>query len=217
MCIRDRLETIDQLREHEPETPTKATLSRYIRSLRKERDDLGGSPSERERLGAQVGAAIEEGRIAVGDWQLGSDGWDLLAPGLERSYRRSRNRFRETRSDPSAENVHEWRKRVKDLWYQLRILTPAWPAVLGETADQAHELSDLLGDHHDLAVLADDARSRRERFDSEEDLDSLLRAIERRQGTLLASAFALAERLYAERPKAFVRRLAAYWSAWRSG
>ena len=57
--------------------------------------------------------------------------------------------------DPTAENLHEWRKRVKDLWYQQRLLQQAWPAVLKAEAAEAKALSKLLGDDHDLAVLAE--------------------------------------------------------------
>jgi CHAD domain-containing protein len=74
--------------------------------------------------------------------------------GLERAYRRGRRDLRRVRQDASDEAVHEWRKRVKDLWYQLRLLRNAWPAPLKAASDEAHELSALLGDHHDLAVLA---------------------------------------------------------------
>ena len=28
--------------------------------------------------------------------------------------------------DPSPEHLHDWRKRVKDLWYHLRLLRDAW-------------------------------------------------------------------------------------------
>lgn len=105
-------------------------------------------------------------------------------------------------------------KRVKDLWYQLLIVRNAWPEVLGETADQAHELSDLLGDHHDLAVLRDDALERRELLANGE-LERLLAAISDRQDELADKAISLGERVYAEKPKAFARRLGSYWSAWR--
>lgn len=208
-----KLETIDRLRERDGEIPTKTALERYVRSLESERDEHAHAEAERERAASRIEAA----RAAVEEWELRTDSWALVAPGLARAYRRGRNRYRDTGGDPSAANVHEWRKRVKDLWYHLRILHPIWPALLAETADQAHRLSDLLGDHHDLAVLAEDARGRRDRFDSESDLESLLAAVERRQARLLDQALALGARLYAEKPKAFVSRLARYWSAWRRG
>jgi CHAD domain-containing protein len=208
-----KLETIEGLRKQHDGVPTKKTLRRYIRSLESDRDDQATADAETERAATE----IEAGVGAIDDWDLQRDSWDLVAPGLGRSYRRGRNRFRDTRQEPSAENVHEWRKRVKDLWYHLRILKPIWPELLEETADQAHELSDRLGDHHDLAILAEDARTRRDRFDSEADLEALLAAIERRQTELLNDALAIGARLYIEKPKAFVDRLEGYWSAWRTG
>jgi CHAD domain-containing protein len=206
-----KLATIDALRKQDGKMPTKKTLRRYIGSLRAERDEHAAADGHVERAATEIEAAAG----AVGDWSLETDSWELVAPGLGRCYRRGRNRFRDTRQDPSVENVHEWRKRVKDLWYHLRILKPIWPELLEETADQAHQLSDRLGDHHDLAVLAEDARSRRDRFDAEADLEALLSAIDRRQGELLDDALAIGARLYAEKPKAFVSRLEGYWSAWR--
>jgi CHAD domain-containing protein len=159
-------------------------------------------------------AEIEAGEAAVSDWPLQADDWSLIEPGLERAYRRGRNRFADVRTEASDEAVHEWRKRVKDLWYQLRIVRNAWPEVLGETGDQAHELSDLLGDHHDLAVLRDDALERRELL-ADGELERLLASISERQDELADEAIALGQRIYAEKPKAFVRRLRSYWSAWR--
>ena len=40
--------------------------------------------------------------------------------------------------------------------------------------------------------------------------------IERRQAELLASAVAIGERLYAEKPKAFGKRIKAYWKVARA-
>ena len=85
------------------------------------------------------------------------------------------------------------------------------------TADEAHELADRLGDHHDLALIR--RRARRpvsEAFTGEEERKALLQLVERRQGELLEQAIALGHRLYAEKPKAFRRRLAGYWGAWRA-
>lgn len=156
-------------------------------------------------------AAIEGGREEISTWPLEEDSWELVEAGLQRSYRRGHRAMKRTRSDPLAENVHEWRKRIKDLWYQLRILRNAWPPVISETAEQAHELADLLGDHHDLAVLADDLTTR----EIASDRNAARDLIDRRQSELLECAFAVGERLFAEKPKAFESRFEAYWLAWR--
>jgi CHAD domain-containing protein len=212
-----KLETIDLLRGAGEGMPTKAKLRKYIYSLEKERDEHSQADAERAELTERVAAELEAAELAIGDWSLDGGDWALVGGGLKRSYRRGRRRFADVRDDPSAENVHEWRKRVKDLWYHLRLLRQAWPAVVGESADEAHGLADLLGDHHDLAVLADDARRRPDRFASKQDLNALVAAAERRQDELLAAALGSGERLYAEKPRSFAKRYRAYWDAWRGG
>ncbi len=91
----------------------------------------------------------------------------------------------------------------------MRIVAGAWPAVLDPTAEQAHVLSTLLGDNHDLQLLADDVAA----SPSLRDQRRLETAIAERQEQLLEEAFALGGRFYAERPKAFRARLDVYLAA----
>jgi CHAD domain-containing protein len=181
-------------------------LDSYAQALAGERADAEASE---ERLRQAIGE-LESARECVKEWQL--TGWTPTGKGLRREYRRGRKALAAVRAEPSDAAVHEWRKRSKDLWYHLRLLGDARPEVLAPAADQAHELSDLLGDHHDLAVLAEDVKARRNALSSETRLAALA-AIRERQRELLAEALPLGERLYAEKPKEFTRRLGAYWSA----
>jgi CHAD domain-containing protein len=202
-------DTLAALAERYDEVPDNGGRA-FAKALREEQRD-GAETGERVERAI---AAIEAGREAVAGWPLGGGGWSVLEPGLRRAYRRGRRRFADVRAEGSDEAVHEWRKRVKDHWYHLRLLRNAWQPVMAESADRAHELADLLGDHHDLAVLRDDALARREIF-AEGELQPLLDAIAARQEELLEGALALGQRVYAEKPSAFARRLEAYWPAWR--
>jgi CHAD domain-containing protein len=204
-----KLATLDSLRGRYRDRLSDVSLRRFVSALRSERESAA-----REVGVDRAAAEIDAGREAIEDWPLGRDGWSLLAPGLERTYRRGRARFADVHKMPSDGAVHEWRKRVKDLQYQLRLVRNSWPDVIDVLADQASELSDLLGDHHDLAVLRDDALGRRELL-ADGALDILLGAIHERQRDLADEALALGRRIYAEKPKTFMRRLRAYWKAWR--
>jgi CHAD domain-containing protein len=144
-------------------------------------------------------AVLTEARGRVDDWPLERDGFEALEGGLKRTYRRGRRDWRAAVKDPSTENLHEWRKRVKDLWYHCSILQETWKPVMKALADEAHELSDRLGDDHDLAVLLD--------FGAE----SLEPLVATRRAELQEEAFAYGTRLYADKPKAFVRRIE-HWS-----
>jgi len=67
-------------------------------------------------------------------------------------------------------------------------------------------------------VLAADLRSRDSvAADGDDEVTPLLNAIEGRQEELLEAAVPIGERLYAESPKAFGKRMHAYWRAWRPG
>jgi CHAD domain-containing protein len=153
----------------------------------------------RQRAAKTAIAVLTEARERVGDWPLERDGFEALEDGLRRTYRRGRQNWRAAVKEPSDENLHEWRKRAKDLWYHCSILEETWKPVMTALADEAHELSDRLGDDHDLAVLLD--------FGAE----SLEPLIATRRAELQEEAFAYGTRLYADKPKAFVRRLE-HWS-----
>jgi CHAD domain-containing protein len=146
-------------------------------------------------------------------WKIRQGGWKLLAPGLDTAYREGRDDFLALGGAPSFEAVHDLRKRGKDLWYQIRVLRDSWPTVLEATAEEIHDFTDRLGDHHDLAVLAEDLRGREAVGPADRGI--LLGLIDLRQATLLAEARTAGERVYAEKPKAFDRRLRTYWRAWR--
>jgi CHAD domain-containing protein len=208
-----KLETLAALRERLDERFAEDELALLTHALEAERKRLADPGGGALALDRGMGA-IAAGRDAIADWPLHADDWTLIGPGLKRSYRRGRNRLADVRSEATDEAIHEWRKRVKDVWYHVRLLRNAKASVLGEMAEQVHELSDLLGDHHDLAVLREDAIERRELF-ADGALEKLLASISERQDELASDAIGLGERAFAEKPKAFERRMRAYWKRWR--
>lgn len=215
-----KLETLEGLRERSDELGP--GIDEWLAALRAERDRAidevrGGAAAARssavtplDRAIAVVDSAPE--RIAA--WPLRTDSWKLVGPGIDRAYRRGRREMRRAAEDPEGPAMHGWRKRAKDLWYQLRILSEAIPGSLSESVALADELAEALGDHHDLTLLRDDLLRR--------DLPAARRptivaAIAERQDELAAKAFDLGETLYARKPKAFHRKLRRGWKAWLKG
>jgi hypothetical protein len=89
----------------------------------------------------------------------------------------------------------------------MRLLEDVWSSELRPRRKEAKELGELLGDHHDLAML-------RERLGAEggraREIDT---PIERRAGELTTRAHILGARLYAAKPKAFVAEMKGWWQA----
>jgi CHAD domain-containing protein len=206
-------ETVDALAERYPGELPEETAPGLRQALAG--GDGGDGNDDRTVAAAQAVELLEGSWDRVGRWPLERDGFEALEDGLQRSYRRGRNAYHRARDEPTAEHLHEWRKRSKDLWYHHLLLQCAWPEALGPLADQAHELSDQLGDDHDLAVLGEWAKAHAAEAGGLYAVQSLTDLIERRRRELQAEAFELGERLYTERPGAFTRRFRGYWRGWR--
>jgi CHAD domain-containing protein len=144
-------------------------------------------------------------------WDFDADGFDALKPGLRRIYRRGRKRMRVAARDPTTENLHEARKRVKDLWHATQIVRPAAPKKLKKLSRRAHDVAKLIGDDHDLAVLREYVERHPGCFEDEASKRALLVVLDRRRDVLQHRALKLGRRLYKRSPKRFVTSIERGW------
>lgn len=135
-----------------------------------------------------------------------------IEPGLKRIYGQGRQRLRAVQAKPTSANLHDWRKRVKDLRYSAEILAPAGPKRMRRTARRADRLGELLGEEHDLALLGGLVERRAELFSDDAGRRDLLKLIDRRRSRLRREALRRGAKLYARKPGAFVGRTARAWS-----
>ncbi|HEY7117039.1 MAG TPA: CHAD domain-containing protein [Tepidisphaeraceae bacterium] len=160
-------------------------------------------------------ATLEHVNARSDTWRVEKDAWRALD--VKQTYRRARAAHQIAHVGADAELFHEWRKQVKHLWHQLEVVEPIWPKVIRELSDQAHDLADLLGKDHDLAVLKDvlEAESPTPAQGNAAP-SAVVEVVDATRADLQRQAQALGARVFAERPKAFARRLAAYWRAWQT-
>jgi CHAD domain-containing protein len=161
------------------------------------------------RLLPAFAAAMVSLRDRSETWRLKRDGWEALEPGLAATWTAARAEQKAARKHPTPEALHDWRKRVKDHWYQARLLRPIWPAMMDPHIAAADELGELLGQVNDLAVLRDrlEAAPLEEALRSEaRDLASL------RHEALMARALPLGQRLLAGKAHALTTRWGAWWA-----
>lgn len=165
-----------------------------------------GEPGPDPGVLRQAAAALADARPRLlGD--LAGLTWSALEAGLKDSYAGGRAAMRAAfgADDPDDEAFHAWRKRAKDLWYQCQLLQGACPELIGAMEALLAELGDQLGEDHDLAVLQAAASAS----------PALQERIAARHAELRAAALHSGQRIYAERPKAFLRRMRVYWRLWR--
>ena len=160
-------------------------------------------------------ALVDEGWGIVRRWELADD-FSTLAGGLAKTYTRAVAGFRRARDEPTTEHLHEWRKRVKYHRYHLELLEGIEPPLMVAWADRLHDLSDLLGDDHDLAVLRATVLDAPDRYGGAAVVDALRILTEGRRADLQSRAVALGARVTAEDADAVVDRIGRWWEAWRT-
>ena len=232
--------TLDELvRSHPGKLAHRSGVSRLRARLVAERDAaaalaLGDSATRAEVLGDLRAA---RGRVA--GWSLSDrDGTHAIEPSLKRVYRDGRNRREAAlESGGDARSMHRWRKRVKDLRYAAEMLDRSDPhgsrkaarkkrrasagkrrkgrkdsAYVHRLAHWADELGELLGEEHDLVMLAAQVRADPKPDGSHTAMPRgtrkvLLKLIARRRKRLRKEALRAGKRLYRRPPKKFVARV----------
>lgn len=183
------------------------TLRSRKREISQECHDLD------DRL-AEFRSALDAARERVPSWPFDDRGFSGIAGGLKKTYGRGRDAMQAAYDEPEFERFHDWRKRVKYHWYHNRLLRNAWKPMFRARTDQLKNLSDSLGDLHDLANLRKTLLANPGRYGSQEELQALFGLIESRSAEFAGRARRLGDRLFAEKPKPLVRRFRRYWKVW---
>jgi CHAD domain-containing protein len=201
-----RLQTLIQLRDKKAKD-RKNYLPHIEELLSLERESFSAAFAGWQK---QAIPQLERVEARLLKWPLDGLTWKQICSAVCKIYKRGQRGLAKTINHPDPENFHAWRKRVKDLWYQLRILQPLNRAVLTEMAHDADVLGELLGSEHDLTFLW--ARLEKESGDEtlRDELAQLEKLVRKRGKRLRTNALELGRRFYAEPAKAFAKRISIF-------
>jgi CHAD domain-containing protein len=226
------LETLDRLEKPSHSNsgspaPGQNMMRTLINEVRREIEQKISNDFPHEKVATLV-RELRDAKRRTTRWFQGTvlqpaNEWELLVgTGLRQTYRKARNIVGRIQSEGREafhdESWHELRKCAKALGYQLRLLKPIWPATIASLVDEIDQLTSLLGDANDLAVLRrkliDNETSASNHAQLERTRRNLIRLIDRRKKALQSKAFKYARIIYSEKPRRFERRLATYWNIW---
>ena len=202
------LDALSDLRKSDlPFSPTSAeTIRTRLTELRDAAEAKSFTKSMRDRLSRYFDYAT----LSLERWPLKAIDFDIVTDGLTSTYRRARQLVPDSWSDADAEHLHDLRRRVVEHRHQMDLVEPLWPRLGKVWAEEAQRLRNQLGSCQDLAVLNSFTEPHQPLAPWRSRLAPLIDA---RREAHLKSAARLAGRLFAEKPKAFRRRIAALWSA----
>lgn len=202
------LSALDDTLKHDPSFSSASlrTIRIRIEALRNEQESAVLNDEVRGRMQAYLRRASR----SVERWPVERIGFSEIAEGVTATYRRARRRVPANWRKADADKLHELRRRVIEHRYQMELIEPLWPRLGKLWVEEAQRLRDRLGRHQDLAVLLGLTAPRHLLAQWRSKLAPL---IAERQSVHITAGSRLSGRLFAERPKAFRRRLRAMWEA----
>src|SRR6266480_2909111 len=202
-----RLQTLIQLRDETAKGSGENHFPRIEELLSLERESFSAAFAGWQK---QAIPQLERVETRLLKWPLDGLTWKQICGAVGKIYKRGQRGLAKTIKQPVPENFHAWRKRVKDVWYQLRILQPLNRVVLEKIAADAEVLGELLGREHDFNFLL--ARLENERGDEalHDELMQLQKLIRKRGKRLRRDALELGRRFYAEPSRAFAKRISIF-------
>ncbi len=211
---RAMLETFDALRARYAGEADKRTIQPIRSQLQQRERALTNNTDRIDVLLHEFRSAMLEGRKRLAGLSLEGDGFEAVLAGMRKTYARARSTMGDAFDKGTPEAFHEWRKRVKYHWYHMRLLREAWPEVICARRDEADQLADMLGDHHNLFVLRDLICNDPASFAKEETIKVFTGFIERRMNQIERESRAPGGRLFAGKPKHLGRRFGIYFKFW---
>jgi CHAD domain-containing protein len=202
------LDAVADLRK--ADLPFSPTSIETIRARLTELRDAAEAKSFTKTMRDRLSRYLDYATLSLERWPLKAIDFDIVTDGLASTYRRARQLVPESWPDAEAEHLHDLRRRVVEHRHQMDLVEPLWPRLGKVWAEEAQRLRNQLGSCQDLAVLVNFTAPHQPLAPWRSRLSPL---IEARRTAHLKSAARLAGRLFAEKPKAFRRRMAALWSA----
>src|SRR5262249_35179787 len=130
-----------------------------------------------------------------------------MRDGVGRGYRRARQAMRDAiamRTDDVR--LHVWRRRVKDHWYQMR-LVEGFDGHVRARVRRLKRLQDWLGTYHNLVLLRAAILERPRRFGSARAVAAILGCIDKRQAALRRRSLRRGRRLFSPKPSSFRKQV----------
>jgi CHAD domain-containing protein len=197
----------------------KAGHAKTLASFRKEllaRKRKAEHAMDIDTLLASEAQPLEKMRRRVKKWPVSADGFAAIAPGLERTYKDGRKALAVAHKQARPQDFHEWRKRVKDHWYHVRLLEDLWTEVATAYEGSLHDLETWLGEDHNSVVLLEKVTSEPKAFGDDKSVELFTQLVKEYQKELRDNSRSLGDRIYEETPKRFVRRMKHLWEAWQA-
>jgi CHAD domain-containing protein len=195
------LDTMNSVRDHFARVVSPSIFADVQQGLRSRKRATAARVDPKHLL-PRVERALRQSEKDTSKSVRRSAGRGAMIAGIVRGYRRARRELACVHATPDDGLFHNWRRRVKDHWYHVRLLE----GLNGKAAIRVRNLKRLetwLGDDHNLVLLRATILKRPTRFGDEKGTAIVLGCLDKYQSSLRRRALKLGDRAFAQKPRVF--------------
>lgn len=208
------IETVGKLRRKKPRLFDPHTTHQLRAWIAKHRRNVRADAA-RDEVWTSIDRRLRSMRRKAKHWRPSHRAFGAVSRGIAGSLRRGRKALRRATKRRRADDFHRWRKELKSLWYDLRLLESAAPRIARDVRT-LHKAETLLGDDHNVVILCT-ALSDDGTFASGPLVRRIKAAADEYHSDARRKAVAAARHIYTRKPRRYMRDLKRAWKNWRHG
>ena len=208
------LETLRILRNRNPGILNQRCVGRLRRRLSSHKRSLMKA-ARRKATWQRVSKSVRRIRRNAKHWNPRHRQFRSLAAGIRLAHQRGRTAMARARKSQRAGDFHDWRKQIKTLWYELRLLEGSGPRIRRDVK-ALHRVEVWLGNEHDVVMLSEELSKDKSRGDISLDLDRIRLVGDSYRAELRAKALACTRGIFARTSRDYVDSVRREWQRWHT-
>lgn len=208
------LETLHVLRNRNPGILNRRCFARAHRRLSSHKRSLMKA-ARRKATWQRISKSVCKIRREAKHWDPKHRQFRSLAAGIRLAHQRGRKAMARARKSQRTADFHEWRKQIKTLWYELRLLESSGLRIRRDV--KALHLAEVwLGNEHDVVMLSDELSKDGSQGDIPVDLDRIRLVGDSYRRELRTKALASTRAIYARTSRDYVESVRREWKRWHT-
>jgi hypothetical protein len=203
------LETLQTLRARNRRIVNEPCFARVNRRLSSHKKSVMRT-ARREGIWRRISQSARKIRQDTEHWKPKHRQFGSLAAGIRLAHQRGRKAMARARTSQRAADFHAWRKQMKALCYELRLVEGSSRRIRGDV-NALHRAEEWLGNEHNVDVLCDQLSKAVPEGENRIDLDRVRLAGDRYQCELRTKALASSKRIYARAPGQYADAVRREW------
>lgn len=210
-------DTLIRLYSTKDQPASKRSCRTVAKKLNRSRSAIEKQILKREKIFDVIHQQIQDKLTEMETWTLGQTSLESFVSGIKKVYKKGYHLRKVAEATGKAEDYHEWRKQAKYLRYQLEFLNPLWPNLMTFWEGEMHQLTDYIGEEHDLVVLQQLIETEGVYLVNTNERLAFDKTVAYHKSLCRLNALSLGAKCYSEKPGNFKKRLVGISEAYQYG